>query len=105
MHIKRCVTGLIVALSTLVAGCQGNSGNGVTSAPPAGLAERDSSVVYAEGTAIIPDTLSHSGGAITQCSVSPALPAGLTMDPQTGTITGTPTAVTNNTVYTVTSSN
>jgi len=105
MHIKRCVTGLVMSLSTLVTGCHGNGDNGVTSAPPAGLAYRDFSVVYPEGTAIIPNTLSHSGGAITQCSVSPALPAGLTMEPQTGTITGTPTAVTHDTVYTVSCSN
>jgi hypothetical protein len=94
-----------MSLSALVAGCQGNGGNDATSAPPAGLAYRDSSEVYAQGAAIIPNTLSHSGGAITQCSVSPALPAGLTMEPQTGTITGTPTAVTHDTVYTVSCSN
>jgi hypothetical protein len=105
MLTKRCVTGFLVSLVTLAAGCQGSGSNGVTSAPPAGLAERDSSVVYAQGIAIIPDTLSNRGGAITQCSVSPPLPAGLVLDPQTCAITGTPTTVSNDTVYTVTGSN
>lgn len=105
MLTKRCVTGFLVSLVTLAAGCQGNGSNGVTSAPPAGLAEHDSTVVYAQGIAIIPETLSNSGGAITQCSVSPPLPAGLVLDPQTCAISGTPTTVSNDTVYTITGSN
>ncbi|MGF6508218.1 kelch repeat-containing protein [Paraburkholderia sp. 32] len=105
MRIQHHLNGLLMVFALLVAGCHGGGSNIGTSAPPAGLTERGSSVVHAEGTAIIPDTLSNSGGAITQCSVSPALPAGLTMNPQTGTITGTPAAVTNDTVYTVTCNN
>jgi hypothetical protein len=54
---------------------------------------------------ITPNTPITTGGEITQYSVSPALPAGLTLDPQTGVITGTPTQVTLSTVYTVTGSN
>jgi hypothetical protein len=77
----------------------------MASVAPIGLTERNASVVYAQGTEIIPDALSNSGGAITQCSVSPPLPAGLVLDPQTCAITGTPTAVSNDTVYTVTGSN
>ncbi|EIM95089.1 kelch repeat-containing protein [Paraburkholderia hospita] len=105
MLANRCVTGFLVSLVTLAAGCHGSGSNGVTSAPPAGLAERDSSVVYAQGIAIVPNMLSNSGGAITQCSVSPPLSAGLVLDPQTCAISGTPTAVSNDTVYTVTGSN
>lgn len=102
---------LMLLLTTLVVGCSG-SGNGggaaggsTASAPPAGLIERDATVVYAVGNEIVPDTLTNSGGPITQCGVSPALPAGLTMDPATGTITGTPAAVMHDAVYTITCSN
>src|SRR5262249_21776621 len=45
------------------------------------------------------------GGAVTSYSVSPALPAGLTLNPATGVITGTPTVVTAVATYRVTGSN
>uniref|UniRef100_UPI003F490E59 TauD/TfdA family dioxygenase n=1 Tax=Cupriavidus yeoncheonensis TaxID=1462994 RepID=UPI003F490E59 len=80
---------LLTTLVAVVAGCSGSSNGGVTtSAPPAGLTEHDATVVYAVGNEIVPDTLTSGGGSITQCSVSPALPAGLTMDPATGRISG-----------------
>ncbi|MBC8752770.1 hypothetical protein OKW42_003462 [Paraburkholderia sp. WC7.3d] len=50
----------------------------------------------------LPDTPSSSGGTITQYSVSPPLPAGLSLNSRTGAITGTPTAVSNATIYTIT---
>jgi hypothetical protein len=90
-------------LALLSAGCGGGGSSG--DIPPAGLTERDASVVYAEGQEIIPNTPSSSGGNITQYSVSPPLPAGLTLNPQTGAITGTPTSLSHATVYTVTGSN
>ena len=46
-----------------------------------------------------------TGGAVTAYGVSPALPAGLSMDDDTGIITGTPTAVTATATYTVMASN
>ena len=108
MQRTRLLTCLLAVLATLIDGCHGGSnesGSAVVSAAPTGLTEQNPSVVYGEGTAIIPDTVSDSGGAIARCSVSPELPAGLTMDPNTGTITGTPIAVANDTIYTVTCSN
>jgi hypothetical protein len=105
MHIRRCVIGLLLLVATLAAGCHGGVDNSTASVAPAGLTERDPSVVYAQGTAIIPDTSSNSGGPITQCSVVPPLPAGLVLDPQTCAITGTPTTVSDATIYTVTGSN
>ncbi|RZJ71961.1 putative Ig domain-containing protein [Flavobacterium sp.] len=44
-------------------------------------------------------------GFVTNFSVSPALPAGLTLDPTFGYISGTPTAVTATATYTITASN
>ena len=72
---------------------------------PPGLSYRDTSVVYMQGVAIIPNVPHNSGGAITLYTVAPALPAGLGLDPQSGVISGTPTTVTNAALYTVTGSN
>ena len=59
---------------------------------------------FTAGTAIA--TLSPTvSGTVTAYSVSPALPAGLTMSTSTGKITGTPTAATATATYTVTASN
>jgi uncharacterized protein (TIGR03118 family) len=44
-------------------------------------------------------------GSVSSYSVSPALPAGIAIDPVTGTISGTPTAVTAQADYTITASN
>lgn len=44
------------------------------------------------------------GGTVTGFSISPSLPAGLALDPQTGVISGTPTAISPETTYTVTAS-
>lgn len=72
--------------------------------PPAGL-------VYAFGTltattqiAISPDTPTYSGGLST-FSVTPALPAGLALDTASGILSGTPTAVAAQQIYTVTAAN
>src|SRR6185295_1402251 len=76
-----------------------------TAVAPDTLDYLDSSIIYVTGMAITPNTPIASGGEITQYSVSPALPAGLVLDPQTGIITGTPTTVTPPAVFTVTGSN
>ncbi|MEM5403144.1 kelch repeat-containing protein [Paraburkholderia unamae] len=94
--------GLLLLVVTLVAGCHGGGDNGTASVAPAGLTERDVAVVYAQGAEIVPDTFSSGGGTITQCSVSPPLPAGLSIDPQTCAITGTPGGISPDTVYTIT---
>ncbi|RZK80568.1 MAG: hypothetical protein EOO92_07450, partial [Pedobacter sp.] len=48
---------------------------------------------------------SYSGGTATSFSISPALPAGLSINTTTGIISGAPTAISPNTNYTVTASN
>ncbi len=73
--------------------------------PPSGLAYSVNPAVYTQGVAITANTPSSSGGAVTSYSVSPALPAGLSLNTSTGVISGTPTAVTATATYTVTAGN
>src|SRR6267142_326617 len=103
MQSARCLAGLLMLLALLSAGCGGGSSG--TDVRPAGLTLRDPSVVYTEGQQVIPNMPSSSGGIITRYSVSPPLPAGLSLNPQTGAITGAPTTLSHATVYTVTGSN
>jgi len=61
--------------------------------------------VYTVGSAISPLTPTNTGGADTIYAVGPSLPAGLAFDPLTGIISGTPTAVSPATVYTISGTN
>ena len=45
------------------------------------------------------------GGAILTWSISPSLPTGLTLDPSTGELSGTPTVISDLTTYTITATN
>jgi len=72
--------------------------------PPAGLVYA-SPVVYQTGAPIAPNSPSSVGGAISSYAIVPALPAGLSVDPTTGIISGTPTATQLATNHTVTASN
>jgi len=75
-----------------------------TAPPPSGLTYASNPASYTVGVAITPNTPSSSGGAASSYAVSPALPAGLTLNTTTGVITGTPTAAGTGT-YRVTASN
>ena len=56
--------------------------------------------------AIPPITIDASaGGAVASYSISPNLPAGLSIDTDTGEISGTPTAVAGEQIYTITATN
>jgi hypothetical protein len=66
------------------------------------LAYSPSTVVYTVGQAITP--LAVSNGAFGNYSVTPPLPDGLTLDPSSGTISGTPSQVAATETYTVTDS-
>lgn len=105
MRIKNRLCDYLILLTLLLAGCQGGSDNNSTVAAPSGLTEHDSSVVYAVDRPIVTDIADSSGSSLTQCSVSPPLPAGLALDSQTCAISGTPTTVANDAVYVVTGSN
>jgi gliding motility-associated-like protein len=61
--------------------------------------------VYNRGTAISPLNPTSTGGALTQYSIAPSLPSGLTINPSSGIISGTPSVASTQTTYTVTGFN
>jgi hypothetical protein len=72
---------------------------------PAGLAYATNPATYTRGVVIASNVPSSTGGAIVSWSVSPSLPAGLSLDAATGIVSGTPTAVAAVAVYVVTATN
>ena len=97
--------GLVLAAVILpLCGCGGGPGP-VSVQPPSGLSYTTLTADYTQGTAIGANNPISTGGAVTSYSVSPALPAGLSLNTSTGIIDGTPTAVTSKSSYTVTASN
>jgi subtilisin-like proprotein convertase family protein len=74
-------------------------------APPSALSYSSNPATYTKDTAIAINTPSSSGGAVVSYSVSPALPAGLTLNTSTGIISGTPTTLTAASNYTITATN
>ncbi len=58
-----------------------------------------------QGLTLFPWVPQNTGGGATAWSIAPALPAGLTLDPVTGTVSGTPTALSATTTHTVTATN
>ena len=94
----------LTAVSLLLSDCGGGSGPAPVQ-PPFGLTYTSGVAVYTQGTAIPPNSPTSTGGPVTGYSVSPALPAGLALNPATGFISGTPTAVTATASYAVTASN
>lgn len=73
---------------------------------PVSVAPDEQSVAGVVGTPIDPTTAFsayHFASAVTY-SISPALPSGLALDPSTGVVSGTPTAASAATWYTVTAS-
>ena len=77
----------------------------VNDQPPSGLSYTNGTAVYAIRVPITPNSPTSTGGAVTMYSVSPALPAGLSLSPSTGIISGTPATATATASYTVTASN
>jgi hypothetical protein len=72
---------------------------------PSALSYSSNPATYAKDTAITSNTPTNTGGAVVSYSVSPALPAGLTLNTSTGVISGTPTVATPTASYTVTATN
>ena len=77
----------------------------VNPAAPTGLTYTSNPVSYCQGSTITANSPSTSGGAPASYSVSPALPAGLSLNTGTGIITGTPTGAAGVYTVTVTASN
>lgn len=72
---------------------------------PSSLSYFDETVTYTPNMQITPNSPTISGGAVVSWSVSPSLPNGLSINASTGVITGTPTAASPATSYTVTATN
>ena len=72
---------------------------------PANLTYSANPAVYTQGVAVTENAPSSTGGRVDAYSISPALPAGLSFDTATGVISGTPTALSPATAYTVTATN
>ncbi|MDR3669735.1 MAG: putative Ig domain-containing protein [Holophaga sp.] len=121
MRMVRCIS-LSMATGLVFIGCgfrnkgaqaaPGSPDAAATSSAPSGTPQAPSRVVYSaepavytRGAAINPNIPYVSGGAITTYRVAPALPAGLSLDPASGIISGTPTAAKPATEYTITGSN
>jgi len=102
----RSIPWVALSLATIIlllsgGGC--SSGGGSTQ-PPSALIYMVGTAAYTKGVAIAPDSPTSSGGTVTAYGVSPNLPAGLSLNVTTGIISGTPTAVTAQAIYTVTAS-
>ena len=61
--------------------------------------------VYTKDAAVADNTPTASGGAVVSWSVSPPLPAGLSLSASTGVLTGTPTVLAPEATYVVTATN
>ena len=72
---------------------------------PASVSYATPDALYVTSEPIVPNTPQVTGGVASAFSVSPALPAGLSLNTLTGAITGTPTALQRQATYTVTASN
>jgi hypothetical protein len=72
---------------------------------PSSLSYASSPMSLIKDAAISAKSPTVSGGAVTSWSVSPSLPAGLSLNGSTGVITGTPTVASSQSSYTVTASN
>lgn len=90
---------------------KGNANSSITidieilDAAPSDLLYTSKTLLASDGTTITTLTPTYSGGAPTSFTVSPALPAGLTIDPITGVISGTVTSTSAATTYVITATN
>lgn len=77
----------------------------VNDVPPSSLKYARNPAVYPKGETITPNVPTSSGGQVVSYSVSPSLPAGLSLDTSTGAVYGTPSVLTDAASYTVTATN
>jgi len=77
----------------------------VESPAPCGLSYAQENVVYPPSVPIHPNLPTSDCGAVELFTVTPALPSGLSLDPATGEISGTPAVEQGESVHTITASN
>jgi hypothetical protein len=97
---------LILLICLIGAGCGGSgtvSGSNTSNPAPSLLSYGDAKT-YTVGIPIDPLNPAVSG-TVTRYSISSALPAGLALNATSGQISGTPTAASTSTIYTITASN
>jgi hypothetical protein len=92
-----------LALFAVVSGCS-SSPSAAAGTSPTNLAYPQTTLTVATGQAIPADTPTVTG-AVTAYNISPALPAGLSLNTTTGVISGTPTATAAQATYTITATN
>lgn len=73
--------------------------------PPSGLAYADPNPLYEAEEPAAPNLPLVSGGPVQAWEVRPSLPAGLTLDPATGVLSGVPAEPLGATAFTITASN
>ena len=104
---RRMTLGPLLLASFLLASCGGGGGSSgsppPTTTPPSDL-NYPTPPTFIVGTAVAPLTPTVAG-EVTSYSVSPALPAGLSLNTTSGVISGTPTSVTAKASYTVKATN
>ena len=107
-------TPMVISATTSYTITANNSGGSTTATisirvndiAPSGLSYIGSPYTFTRGTAITSiATPSNTGGTVVSYSVSPSLPAGLTLNSTTGVITGTPTEEIMLTDYIITATN
>jgi hypothetical protein len=91
--------------STVLASCSSGGESSSPPSAPSNLTYATNPAVYTTGVAITNNTPSSTGGVVVSYSVSPSLPAGLSLSTSTGVISGTPAAITAQATYTVTAAN
>ena len=103
-HLMAC---FLLALLTACGGGSGKGGSGipVPVVPPSALVYATNPGVYTLGQAIPLNLPSHGGGPATAYTVTPGLPAGLSLNGTSGAVSGTPTAIVATAPYTVTATN
>ena len=105
----RCYAALVAGLTLMLTACGGGGGN-PASPPPPPMTQAPSGLTYPNvGTPVVgvavPALTPTVTGSVSAYSVTPPLPAGLTLDTASGAISGTPTAATPNTSYVVKATN